>query len=172
MWFSSVRTAASQPVNVIVANILAGTPSDPVDIPEDREITRKILVKLASRIRDLEQELERVLAVQETLLQFKENSDMGSMVPSDSMDNEAVDYSNSVESLEETERVKHLTKQLSQLSFGRSGNSHYGESSNYMLMMTAMDHGKGLHNSNLPDWSAILSAVKRPQFWNIISVCS
>ncbi|KAK7457844.1 Gypsy retrotransposon integrase-like protein 1 [Stygiomarasmius scandens] len=161
----SVRTAASQPVNVIVAKILAATPSEPIEVPEDKEVTRKILAKLANRIRDLEEELKRILVS----LQLKGNTDLElpvSNYSSGSSAPEAVDSSSPAETSEETDNVENLTRQLSKFSFGLAGNTHYGESSSLMLMMAAMDHGKELHGSNLPDWNSILSAVKRPEFWN------
>jgi len=158
-------------VNAIVAKILAATPSEPIDVPEDKEVTRKILAKLANRIRDLEEELNRILVS----LQLKGDTDLElhlSAHSSGSTAPEAVDSSSPVETSEETDNVENLTQQLSKFSFGLAGNTHYGDSSSLMLMMAAMDHGKELHGSNLPDWNSIFSAVKRPEFWNNTSVSS
>ncbi|KAK7451800.1 Gypsy retrotransposon integrase-like protein 1 [Stygiomarasmius scandens] len=161
----SVRTAASQPVNTIVTNILAATPSDPVEVPEDKEVTRKIMTKLANRIRELEEELKRLLISREISLQLKGSKDSESPLSTSSPNSapEAVKYS------EETDSVEDLTQQLSKFSFGFPSNTHFGESSNLMLMMAAMDHGKKLHGPNLPDWNTVFSTVKRPEFWNIVS---
>ncbi|KAK7457846.1 Gypsy retrotransposon integrase-like protein 1 [Stygiomarasmius scandens] len=161
----SVRTAASQPVNVIVTKILAANPSEPIEVPEDKEVTRKILAKLANRIRDLEEELNRILAS----LQLKGNTDLEfplSTYSSVSTAPEVVDSSSSAETSEETDNVENLTQQLSKFSFGLAGNIHYGESSNFMTMMAATDHGNELHNSNSSDWNSTFSAVKRPEFWD------
>ncbi|KAK7457845.1 Gypsy retrotransposon integrase-like protein 1 [Stygiomarasmius scandens] len=158
----SVRTAASQPVNVIVAKILAATPSEPIEIPEDKEVTRKILAKLANRIRDLEEELNRILVS----LQLKGDTDLElppSVYSSGATAAEAVDSSSPAETSEETDNVENLTQQLSEFSFGHT---RHGECSNLMSMMGATDHGKDLHGSNLPDWNSIFSAVKRPEFWD------
>ncbi|KAK7441039.1 Gypsy retrotransposon integrase-like protein 1 [Stygiomarasmius scandens] len=164
----SIRTAASQPVNTIVANILAATPSDPVEVPEDKEVTRKIMTKLANRIRELEEKLKRLLISRETS-KGSQDSELRLSTPSPSSAPETVDFSIPVKYSEDTDNIENLTQQLSKFSFGFPGDAHFGESSNLMLMIAAMDHGKELHGPNLPDWNTVFSTVRRPEFWNIVA---
>jgi hypothetical protein len=42
---------------------------------------------------------------------------------------------------------------------------HFGEHGNMMILGTAMNHGRELNGSDLPDWSSIIARVRRPQFW-------
>ncbi|THU96970.1 hypothetical protein K435DRAFT_78876 [Dendrothele bispora CBS 962.96] len=157
------RAIASQPVKVIVENILAGTPSEPFDVPGDRETTRTVLTKLAYRIRELEKKLERVLAT-DTYFPNDLPSYGNTLTP------KLVDHVNSSDSIvqpEDASSVDELSKQLSNFSFGLSTTpTHFGESSNLMLMVAALNHRARLQGSDFPDWRMIVSYVKRPEFWN------
>ncbi|THU96973.1 hypothetical protein K435DRAFT_778270 [Dendrothele bispora CBS 962.96] len=157
----STRTAvASQPVNVIVASILAGTSSEPFNVPGDKETTRKILTKLANRIQELEKELERALA---THAYFPKDLPSYANTPPESADH--ADSPDSIVQPEDSSNVDELSKQLSHFSFGLPTTTHFGESSNFMLMVAALNHRAQLQGSNLPDWRMMFSHVKRPEFW-------
>ncbi|THU86599.1 hypothetical protein K435DRAFT_782796 [Dendrothele bispora CBS 962.96] len=159
--FRSTHTAvASQPVKVLVENILAGTPSEPFDVPGDKETTRKILTKLANRIQELEKELERVL---ETHAYFPKDQSSYANTPPKLVDH--VDSPNSsIVQPEDASTVDELSKHLSQFSFGLP--THFGESSNLMLMVAALNHRAQLQGCNVPDWRVIFPYVKRLEFWN------
>ncbi|THU77325.1 hypothetical protein K435DRAFT_738552 [Dendrothele bispora CBS 962.96] len=159
---SSHTAVASQPVGVLVESILAGTPSEPFDVPGDKETTRKILTKLANRIQELEKELERVHA---TRAYFPKYSCSYTNTSPKSVDHTDSPNSSIVQP-EDASTVDELSKHLSQLSFGLPTTTHFGESSNLMLMVAALNHTDQLQGCNIPDWRVIFPYVKRVEFWN------
>ncbi|KAF5372146.1 hypothetical protein D9758_004968 [Tetrapyrgos nigripes] len=149
------RTTASQPVRVLVANILKGTRSEPFLIPDDKEDIRKMLVKLANWIEELEKDRELRLVNGDDDWIFnnpREKQNLKSTLPSPNSANAyppSSQPSRSVEpvipdstiSMEDTgkdidvaatENIEDLSKELSDLSFGAS-KTHFGESSTIML---------------------------------------
>ncbi|KAF5346392.1 hypothetical protein D9758_012772 [Tetrapyrgos nigripes] len=149
----TIRLAPSQPMDILVANILKGTSSEPFSIPEDKEAIRKILVKLANRIRELEKD--------RNFVDCEFTSSNATSPPS-------VQDANTLGTLqpaEDSETVDNLSKEIAQFSFGAPSKTHFGESSNIMLLKVALDHRKELSGSNLPDWNSVFAQVRRPAFW-------
>ncbi|KAF5345455.1 hypothetical protein D9758_013649 [Tetrapyrgos nigripes] len=200
----AIRTSASQSVHVLVANILKGTSSEPFLIPEDKESIRKILIKLANRIKELEKDRELgdydnwILSLRhgEENLDSKlshsnsnpPHSRLGSQSASEQSPSSILHGSGVCRSpslpcefeasssftkspeLEptdnENDNVDDLSKVLAHFSFGTLKGTHFGESSNIMLMKVAMEHKKELAGSDLPDWTSIFASVRRPEFWD------
>ncbi|KAF5346558.1 hypothetical protein D9758_013447 [Tetrapyrgos nigripes] len=158
----AIQAVPSQPVHILVANILKGTPFEPFSIPEDKEAIRKILVKLASRIQELEKD-QKFAAYDNWIegLRDEFTSSNATFLPSGQVPN-APEPSQPVE---DSEAVENLSKELAQFSFGPPKETHFGESSNIMLMKVALDHRKQLSGLNLPDWNSVFAHVRRPEFW-------
>ncbi|THU99814.1 hypothetical protein K435DRAFT_776856 [Dendrothele bispora CBS 962.96] len=152
----STRTVASHSVHVLVAAILQGTQSDPFDIPDDKEIVSKILVKLASRIKSLEKDLSAC----HRRLNSPSNSPSPNIVKS-SVHSPSTDVESSDD---DTDKVDNLSTALAtRLNFPKK--THFGESSNPVsLIMAAMDHHKDIR-SVIETWQTIFARVRRPRFW-------
>ncbi|KAF5346589.1 hypothetical protein D9758_013444 [Tetrapyrgos nigripes] len=158
----TIRAIPSQPVHILVANILKGTPSEPFSIPEDKEAIRKILVKLASRIQELEKD-QKFAAYDNWIEGLRDE-----FTSSNATSPPSVQDANTPETLppaDDSEAVDNLSKELAQFSFGAPSETHFGESSNIMLMKVALDHRKELSGSDLPDWNSVFAHVRRPEFW-------
>ncbi|THV03670.1 hypothetical protein K435DRAFT_747568 [Dendrothele bispora CBS 962.96] len=161
----STRTTAALPVGVLVTCILAATNSEPFIIPEEDDVTRRILFKLATRIRTLEREIKQYQEINP--LDSPGTSELSTPHPTDS--SEPVPSSGSDGS---DNKLDDLSKQFSQFSFGLPSKTHFGESSSYTLLLAAMDHRKKVNGPNSPDWSAIFSRVRRPELWDLSPVPS
>ncbi|KAK7457842.1 Gypsy retrotransposon integrase-like protein 1 [Stygiomarasmius scandens] len=159
----SMRTVASRTVGTLVGDILEGTSTHPFEVPEDKEVTLKILIKLANRIQELEKQLKDVPHVLQSSSKDSPSSDITPSPSTQTHESTKLD-----DLSEESDGVDELSKQISQFQFGLPKHTHFGESSNLMLMMDAMKLRKDLHGSNLPDWTSIFSRVKRPEFWEVI----
>ncbi|THU99813.1 hypothetical protein K435DRAFT_776855 [Dendrothele bispora CBS 962.96] len=148
----STRTAASHSVQVLVAAILQGTPSEPFDIPDDKEIVLKILVKLANRVKSLEKELSAC----HRRLNSPSNLLSSTIVKSSPVRSSSND--------DETDKVDDLSAALATgLNFSKK--THFGESSNPVsLIMAAMDHQKDIH-SVVETWQTTFARVRRPRVW-------
>ncbi|THU95603.1 hypothetical protein K435DRAFT_839398 [Dendrothele bispora CBS 962.96] len=156
------RTDAFLPIDVLVSNILCGTKSNPFVIPEEEEVTRKILVRLAKRVQDLENELKR----HRQGYTMKTSSQMSDTTTETSppIQDHSLDHSSNITT--DTADVDALSKQLSQFSLGPQSKTHFGESSVIMLVLDAMDHKKQMNGSTSPDWGSIFTYVSRPEFWD------
>ncbi|KAK7450202.1 Gypsy retrotransposon integrase-like protein 1, partial [Stygiomarasmius scandens] len=152
----STRTAASHSVHVLVAAILHGTQSDPFDVPDDKETVLKILVKLASRIKSLEREL----ATSHRRLHNASSNSSPATVSSSQPSPEA----NADESSDDGDEIDNLSTAVARFSLSFPKQTHFGESSNLMIVMAAMDYQKEV-TSNFTLWQSILSNVRRPTFW-------
>jgi len=127
-------------------------------IPEEEEVIRKILVKLATRIQDLEKEVKRY----QGLLAIDQNSPSSSPF----VHNASTNVSEPVINLaDDAEGVEDLAKRLSQVSFSIPSKTHIGESSAITLMLAAMDQREKIHGASLPDWNTIFAYVRRPEYW-------
>ncbi|KAF5334708.1 hypothetical protein D9758_017246 [Tetrapyrgos nigripes] len=204
------RTSAAQPVHVLVANILKGTPSVPFSIPEDKASIREILIKLANRIKELEKDRELrdydnwILSLRDSEENLDSNlshsnsnpphSGLGSQSASESSpssiphgesgvcQNPNLPYefeasSGFTKSLDsdldqveptnnDNDGVDELSKFFKEFSLGTPKGTHFGESSNVMLMKVAMEHKKELAGSDLPNWASIFASVRRLEFWD------
>ncbi|KAF5346632.1 hypothetical protein D9758_013200 [Tetrapyrgos nigripes] len=155
---SRIMIGGSQSVDTLVANITGGTPSQAFLIPDSKEEIRKILVKLATRIQELENDRE--------LSEYSELHKSVSLASVQDTNRTQETINVPGDSLDHDDSVEDLSKELANFSFGAPSNTHFGESSNIMLMKTAMDHGKQLTGSILPDWNSIFAHVRRPRFWD------
>jgi hypothetical protein len=150
-------------VHVLVTSILKGTSSGPFVVPDDKETVRKILVKLANRIQELEKEkdldsYDEWISGLQNLSAPKESSFVKDVNSKDDLENK----SKSLESVE----FEDLSNDFAGFSIGAPSDTHFGESSNIMLMKAAMDHQRELTGPGLPDWGSIFAHVKRPELWN------
>ncbi|THU78356.1 hypothetical protein K435DRAFT_876721 [Dendrothele bispora CBS 962.96] len=143
---SNNRIDASQPWDVLVTKILQSTEADPVHIPNGKDAVRSILFKLASRLKTLEKELNRC----------RENHS-GGLDDSFTRSRTAIDSSPSLggadgesvklvetSTADEKDSVTDLANDLAQFTIGIPKGVHFGESSNMMLLMSALNHRKEL----------------------------
>ncbi|KAF5365417.1 hypothetical protein D9758_010832 [Tetrapyrgos nigripes] len=161
----TVWTSTFQPVDILVEQILNGPSSRPFTIPDSKESVRKILVKLAKRIRELKKDQQPLDSHDNSILGLRDNTEAYNFTPSAPIDTRVSKISDNGQ--ETDSNVEDLSKELSQFSFGRERETHFGESSNIMLMKVAMEHNKELHGPSGPDWNSILARVRRPEFWEI-----
>ncbi|KAF5334559.1 hypothetical protein D9758_015778 [Tetrapyrgos nigripes] len=155
-------TTAFQPVDVLVKQILDETSSRPFTIPDSKESVRKMFVKLAKRIQELEKDRQFDNHDNSTF-ELRDNLDASNFMPSTPADTDTRSDNG-----EETEsNIEDLSEELSKFAFGRERGTHFGESSNVMLMKVALEHNKELHGPSGPDWNSILAHIRRPDFWEI-----
>ncbi|THU96982.1 hypothetical protein K435DRAFT_778274 [Dendrothele bispora CBS 962.96] len=161
----TVRTAASLPVGTLVSNILDRTKFEPFEVPDDEEIIRRLLVKLANRVRELENELKNYQMT--SVFHSGEETSTGPLIST--MSSQPEPQSTESESDEKLKTLDHdvekLSRQFSQFSFGLPSKAHFGESSTYKLLFAAMDHAKGMSGTMSSDWGMIINHIKRPQYW-------
>ncbi|THU84639.1 hypothetical protein K435DRAFT_732999 [Dendrothele bispora CBS 962.96] len=145
----STRGNLSLSLKEMIDEILKETPSESCVVLADNMTTTAIVVKLAKRIRHLESELKFC----------RENHNK---VLSD-------DHSPPVQAESELSSVKdvnQLTQDIARSTLGLSDEPiHFGESSNMMLVVTAMDHRKEA-DSSLPEWQSLLQNIKRQEYWD------
>jgi hypothetical protein len=154
----SFRSNALEPVHVLVKNILRATPSQPFVIPNDKKLIHAMLLKLANRIQELEKE-QNVGDYDNYISGFRDESTEG--------DTNAPETSTirDEKKTEEDEDIEALTNEIAQMAFETPKDVHFGENGNMMMFGTAMNHGRELNGSNLPDWNSIIVRVRRPLFW-------
>ncbi|KAK7457803.1 Gypsy retrotransposon integrase-like protein 1 [Stygiomarasmius scandens] len=125
--------------------------------------TTHIVTNLSKRIKQLESQLE-FCRESHTQVFPEQTSSSSSGSGSGSPSQFQIEESKTISSVED---VNQLTKDIARFTLGSSEkSSHFGESSNMMLVVTAMDHRKKA-DSSLPDWSSLLKNIKRPEFWDI-----
>ncbi|THU84638.1 hypothetical protein K435DRAFT_783681 [Dendrothele bispora CBS 962.96] len=136
----------------LVDEILKGTTSQSCIVWADNETTTSVIAKLAKRIRHLESELK---LSQETRNEVFLSEDLSHPVQAES------------DPLSSVEDVNQLTQDIARFTLGPSDKPiHFGESSNMMLVVTAMDHRKEA-DSSLPEWQSLLQNIKRKEYWDI-----
>ncbi|THU89834.1 hypothetical protein K435DRAFT_280822 [Dendrothele bispora CBS 962.96] len=166
---SNIRIDASQPWDVLVTKILQSTEADPVHIPNGKDAVRSILFKLASRLKTLEKELNRC---RENHSNGLDDSFTGSRTAIDSSPSLGGADGESVKLVEtstadEKDSVTDLANDLAQFTIGFPKGVHFGESSNMMLLMSALNHRKEL---SLPEWKSVFARIRRPEFWEVLSL--
>ncbi|KAF5343370.1 hypothetical protein D9758_015621 [Tetrapyrgos nigripes] len=143
----------SQSCKDLIREILKGTESESYlsdCFTDDASITT-IVVKLSTRIKELES--------QNALLRRK---------PIHTRPGEHANVVDDHTNLP-SEPVEQLTQDIAEFTLPSTKKSiHFGESSNMTLVLTAMGHRKQV-DTTMPQWQQLLSATKRPQFWNIPS---
>ncbi|KAF5361133.1 hypothetical protein D9758_009054 [Tetrapyrgos nigripes] len=149
------RTAASRSVPVLVAAILQATTEEPFDIPDDKEVVLKILVKLATRIKSIEKELAN--AHRRLILVSNHTS------PPPSADSPEYDRDESSDTEDTDDEVNDLSAAVSRFTLSKQ--VHFGESSNVMIILAAMDARNELA-SNFKYWRSTFASVRRQPFWD------
>ncbi|THU81703.1 hypothetical protein K435DRAFT_841203 [Dendrothele bispora CBS 962.96] len=153
----STRNAASHSVQVLVAAILEGAQSKSFEVPDDKEVVLKIMVKLATRIKSLERELTAYHRRIKNASQASSPSTTVSSHPSPSATND--------ESPDDPDEVDNLSTAVARFNLSVPKQTHFGESSNIMIVMAAMEHRKESLSDHFETWKANLSNVRRPRFW-------
>jgi hypothetical protein len=145
----------SQSCRETVVDILKGTPSETClsQYLTGNASISSVVVKLAKRIKDLEVENE-----------FFRRKHNRIYIPGDDplVVNDRSKYS------DHSEDVEQLSKDIAKFTLTptEKPSIHFGESSNMMLVLTAMGHRKEV-DSTVPDWQALLLANQRRQFWDL-----
>ncbi|THU78289.1 hypothetical protein K435DRAFT_973589 [Dendrothele bispora CBS 962.96] len=162
---AGARTDASQPLDVLVTRILQSTETNPFHVPDDKDAVRSILFKMASRLKALEKEVQYCRKNHPDGL---DGSLAISLEATDSSSSPGGADSESVKTStpDETNSVTDLSDDLAQFTIGFPKRIHFGESSNIMLVMSALNHRKEL---SLPEWKSIFAQVRRPKFWEVPS---
>ncbi|KAJ6587133.1 fungal-specific transcription factor domain-containing protein [Mycena vulgaris] len=144
------RTAIPTPAQSQIAAILSQT--SPYSLPQDSSSVMRILVDISTYARKLEQELA-VLKGTDTSIVDPSSAYTRPPTPTDL-------------SLTATDGcvLTDLNERMKGLMVGSSHNRFYGQSSDIMLLKTAMDiKGASGDDKRLADH---LIAIKRPEYWN------
>jgi hypothetical protein len=123
-------------------------------LKEDSSIT-SIVIKLATRIKELE--------IENDSLRQRGND----IIPEERPLVETAVHSEILDS----EPIRQLTEDIAEFHLQPSAKkpTHFGESSNMFLVLTAMAQRKQV-DSTMPEWRRLLEATKRPRYWDIPSV--
>ncbi|KAF5372207.1 hypothetical protein D9758_005086 [Tetrapyrgos nigripes] len=151
------RTDPSQPIDTLVSRILQSTADDPFHVPDDKDAVRKILFRLASRLRSIENELKHYRS---------RSPDQSPLAGTESSPAPDATTPPSTEPTEPITSLTDLSKQLAGFTIGFPKKIHFGESSNVTLVMAAIDHRKGL---SVPEWQSIFAKTRRPELWKVPS---
>ncbi|THU76888.1 hypothetical protein K435DRAFT_124598, partial [Dendrothele bispora CBS 962.96] len=167
----TTRIDASQPLDILVTKILQSTETNPFHVPDDKNAVRGILFNLALRLKTLEKELDYCRKNHVGLNGLEDSlatslTALDSSPSSGSPDSEP-DTSVKTSTLDEKDSVTDLSDALAQFTIGfPTRKIHFGESSNIMLVVSALNHRKEL---SLPEWKSVFARIRRPQFWEVPS---
>jgi len=140
---------------------LESTTTNPFHVPDDKDAVRTILFKIATRLRVVEKELVYYRKNHSSPLEDLTGTD-------DSPSSHGIETPpESVDKSEETTNLSNLSDELARFTIGFQKKTHFGESSNMMLVMAAIDHREGL---NVTKWQSMFAKVRRPGFWHVPSV--
>ncbi|THU82340.1 hypothetical protein K435DRAFT_808370 [Dendrothele bispora CBS 962.96] len=143
----TAKGSATAPLKELIDEMLKGTSSESSIAWADNETTISIITELAKRIRQLESKLKWCQENHNEVL--SEDLSLPAQAESDPL--------NSVDD------VNQLTQEIAQFTLGPPDKpTHFGESSNMMLIVTAMDHRKEA-DSSLPEWQSLLQNGKRQE---------
>ncbi|KAF5345064.1 hypothetical protein D9758_010410 [Tetrapyrgos nigripes] len=152
----SSRPFASQPIRILIDDILKGSASESFYLLDDKDTVWKLLTKIANHVVSLEQKLERCQREHHVLSEVVEpaapTSDIQTTYPIE--DGDGIDSMDS------------LSNEFSRFRLGVPKKIHFGDSSHMMLVMTALEHRREL-DSGLEEWQSLLLQTKRPEFWNV-----
>ncbi|THU84637.1 hypothetical protein K435DRAFT_732990 [Dendrothele bispora CBS 962.96] len=150
----TAKGSATAPLKELIDEMLKGTSSESSIAWADNETTISIITELAKRIRQLESKLK-----------WCQENHNDSEVLSEDLSLPAAQAE--PDPLNSVEDVNQLTQEIAQFTLGPPDKpTHFGESSNMMLIVTAMDHRKEA-DSSLPEWQSLLQNSKRQEYWNV-----
>ncbi|KAF5350773.1 hypothetical protein D9758_010391 [Tetrapyrgos nigripes] len=151
----SSRPGFSQIVKELVSQNLKGTASEVALMLEDNATTKEVITQLISRIKVLEDELAICRREHRPLIRDKEKPD--------SADGRKKTLS------DDADDVEQLSREMSRFTLAPATTSprrvYLGESSDMMLVVTAMNHRKQV-DYGLPGWESLLKKSKRAKFWD------
>ncbi|THU79383.1 hypothetical protein K435DRAFT_973177 [Dendrothele bispora CBS 962.96] len=152
----STRPFASQPVKILVNDILKGTASELFLLLDDKDTVWKVLTKVTNHLVSVEKTLDQCRREHNHI--FSEETTPPEVQSAQTVEN--VDHADDINSIDS------LSNEMSRVRLGVPKKIHYGESSHMMLVMTALEHRKKL-DSSLEEWQSLLKTQKREHFWNV-----